>query len=362
MVGKQPLEKRVNKQGILFVGGSDYYPSDRFRLIQFIPYLKDTGFNVRFIRAIPNLYFRPRYKSKILYWGIVFITRFLRDILYAIRILLIQRGSFKYIFINRPLIPYGKIRLYEKRIFNKGIPVVFDFDDALYLDNNLRLKLEFYIGRATKVTVANKILADYSRKINNATYILPTVIDHQKYRRKGMEINSNERITFGWIGSFDAMRFALPSIRNALEKINKNPKFRFVVISDKEPTPDLVTIPYTFLKWSPEGEIVFLKVFDIGLMPLADSKFQEAKSGAKLLQYMGMGIPSIATPLGVNKEIVKNGVNGFLAGDENEWYLIMLNIINNKYDLKKVSDAAYDTAHQTYSIKAVLPKLIEIFT
>lgn len=362
MVGNQPLEKRVKNPKILLIGGSDYYPSDRFRLLQYIPYLIAEGFNVRFIRAIPNLYFKPRYNSRILYWGIIFITRFLRDALYAVRILLIKKGSYRYIFINRPLIPYGKIRLYEKKIFNKKIPIVFDFDDALYLDDYLRPKLEFYISRATKVTAANKILAHYSRNINTATYILPTVIDHQKYTKKEKEINSNDVITFGWIGSFDAMRFALPAIKNALEKININPKFRFVIISDKKPTPELITIPYTFFKWTHESEIFLLKIFDIGLMPLADNKFQEAKSGAKLLQYMGIGIPSIATPLGVNKEIVKNYINGFLAIDEDEWYNIMLDIINNKYDLKKISDAAYYTAHQYYSIKAILPKLIEILT
>jgi len=362
MAENQSLEKRVDNQEILLIGGSDYYPSDRFRLIQFIPYLEKAGFNVRFIKAIPNLYYKPKYNSRILYWGVVFIARFLRDISYAVRIKLIKKGSFRFIFINRPLIPYGKIRLYEKKVFNKRIPVVFDFDDALFLNDKLRAKLEFYISRATKVIAANKILADYSRMINNETNILPTVIDHLKYKKKEFKFNNNEAITFGWIGSFDAMRFALPSIRNPLLKISQAQKFRFVIIADKEPTLDLVSIPYTFFRWSSESEVLLLKTLDIGLMPLANNKFQEAKSGAKLLQYMGLGIPSIASPLGVNKEIVKNGINGFLATNEDEWYNIMLDILNNKYDLKIISDAAYETVHQKYSIKAVLPKLIEILT
>ena len=349
------------KSRLLLIGGSNFYPSDRFRLIQYIPYFKKSGFEVRFIYAIPNLYFKPKISSKPLFWLLVYISRWLRNIIYKIRVFLIRKNSFNFILISRPLLPFGKIRSFERAIFRKNIPVIFDFDDALYLDPQLKLKVDFYINSASKISAANYILAGYSTALNLNTTIIPTVIDNSKYKKKECTYGSRESIKFGWIGSFDAMRFALPSIKNVLNKVKNNARFELIIISDKRPSNEIVDIPFTFYKWSAENEISLLNIIDVGLMPLVNNKYQEAKSGAKLLQYMGIGIPTISTPLGVNKEIVTDSINGFHASTDSEWQTIITNILNNEYDLKRIGEDAYVTAHEKYSIKAVLPSLLQLF-
>lgn len=346
---------------LLLIGGSNFYPSDRFRLNQFIPYFKKNGLEVRFIYAIPNLYFKPKISNKPLFWIVIFISRWLRNIIYSIRVFFIRKNSYNFILISRPLLPYGKIRSYERAIFRKNIPVIFDFDDALYLDPQLKLKVDFYIKNASKISAANYILAGYSKALNINTFVIPTVIDDAKYKKKEWTYDSRGIIKFGWIGSFDAMRFALPCIKNVLNKVKDITRFELIIISDKKPSKEIVDIPFTFYKWSAENEISLLNIIDVGLMPLVNNKYQEAKSGAKLIQYMGIGIPTISTPLGVNKEIVTDSINGFHASNDLEWQTIITNILNNEYDLKRMGEDAYATAHEKYSIKAVLPSLLQLF-
>ena len=54
-------------------------------------------------------------------------------------------------------------------------------------------------------------------------------------------------------------------------------------------------------------------------MPLPDTEWTRGKCGFKGLTYMALGLPAVMSPVGVNTEIVEDGVNGFLAGSEDAW-------------------------------------------
>jgi len=347
------------RQRIIFIGKSNFGPSDRFRLIQFIPYLVKNGINVKYLSSIPNIYYKPPTKNKYIYWSLIYLAQAIREVIWTIRIILISSSRTSKIFINRPIIPYGKIRFFEVAIFKKGIPIIFDLDDAIYLNPNIKEKVDFYLKNSRIITVGNNTLKKYALQKNSNVIVIPTVIDHEIYKKKQVK-NNNQDLVFGWIGSFDSMRSTLPIIKTALYNAFKIRAFKLIIIADKEPSTEMVNIPFHFYRWSSEEEINLLKLIDIGLMPLPLTEFHASKCGAKLIQYMGIGIPSISSPIGVNREIVKHGINGFQAIDEFEWQTIVLNILNNKYDLEEIGNEAFNTAHENYSIKAVLPQIIEL--
>ncbi|MFM7682850.1 MAG: glycosyltransferase, partial [Bacteroidota bacterium] len=109
--------------------------------------------------------------------------------------------------------------------------------------------------------------------------------------------------------------------------------------------------PLHFIKWSLETEVESLKKIDVGIMPLVDDLESRGKAGFKLLQYMGLGIASIASPLTINTEIVDHNRNSFLANDINEWRSILIEILSNKVELLKIGEEARKTVEKNFSFK-----------
>ncbi|MCD6311273.1 MAG: glycosyltransferase, partial [Elusimicrobia bacterium] len=104
-----------------------------------------------------------------------------------------------------------------------------------------------------------------------------------------------------------------------------------------------------------------LQSLDIGLMPLPDNNWTKGKCGLKALQYMAVGVPVVVSPVGVNREIIRDGENGFLADSEGEWLEKLSLLIENKELREKLGEMGRKTVEEKYSIKVNLPKLLAIF-
>ncbi len=177
------------------------------------------------------------------------------------------------------------------------------------------------------------------------------------YLRKEID---DDVVTIGWVGRWSSS-FYLESLVNVFERIYRNFAkviFKFVGAAPFDYPSHL---PIEFIPWRLETEIEDLIPFDIGIMPLADDIYAKGKCGFKLLQYMALGIPSIASPVGVNQEIITDGENGFLATSENEWFEKLSLLISNKKRRKMVGIAARETVEERYSLNNALPLLITIF-
>ncbi len=219
-------------------------------------------------------------------------------------------------------IGFSPIELRMLRRANRHI--VFDFDDAIMfreakyerrLDGRNFEKFLRTMKVCAAAAAGNRFLAALAEACGAPATVLPTSIDLQKYRVK--EHHDGPGLTIGWVGLSDGLRY-LKDIQPALKRLTEqHPRLHLKVISDKP--LELEGIRITNERWDAEKEQEQLASFDIGIMPLWDSLWTRGKCGYKILQYMGVGLPVVASDVGVNGEIISPGENGFLARKPDDW-------------------------------------------
>jgi glycosyltransferase involved in cell wall biosynthesis len=114
----------------------------------------------------------------------------------------------------------------------------------------------------------------------------------------------------------------------------------------------MVSIP-----WTEQTEVASIASFDIGIMPLLDAPFERGKCGYKLIQYMACGLPVVASPVGVNCQIVEHGVNGFLADTPEQWEQVLMTLLADAGLRQRMGAAGRRKVEQHYSIQVTGPKL-----
>jgi glycosyltransferase involved in cell wall biosynthesis len=282
---------------------------------------------------------------------------------------LIKASHFDFIFIHRESIPFGP-PIFEF-ILAKALrkKIIFDFDDAIWLNNYsqnneilkffkcARLRTNKSIKWSYKVSCGNKYLQNYALKLNSKSTHLPTTID-TSYHSKSRDFDS-EKTIIGWTGSHSTIMY-LDAIIPVLKQLEERFQFEFHVISDFNPKFDLKS--YRFIPWNIETEIEDLSKFKIGIMPLPDTEWAKGKCSFKALQYMALGIPPIASPVGTNLDVIKHGVNGFLCTSDEEWKIALEKLLlASKKELDPIMANAIETIESHYSYNANKTRFLSLF-
>jgi glycosyltransferase involved in cell wall biosynthesis len=244
--------------------------------------------------------------------------------------------------------------------------MIFDFDDAVFVayrspSNGYLSYLKFpgktgtIIARSAHVMAGNAYLAEYSRAFNQNVTIVPTTIDTDKY--VPFDRAGNEIPVIGWSGSYSTVQH-LDTIRRPLQELAKRHRFKLRVIGTREYEIDGVEIEA--LPWRAETEVEDLQRMDIGVMPLPDNQWSRGKCGLKALQYMALGVPTVCSPVGVNTEIINDGVNGLIASDE-EWIEKLSQLIIDINLRKRLGDAGRATVVDRFSARSQAPLVADIF-
>lgn len=331
--------------------------SNRVRVEAYLSRLKQDGVEY-VVRPFASslfykiLYQNGRYALKTLFFIASIINRFL-DIFRAM--------SCDMVFVHREACPIGPACL--EKIFHKmGKPIIFDFDDAIYLpvhsERNPIIerfknpgKIKDIIAMSRCVIAGNKYLADYARQFNKNVVIIPTSIEMDHSRVPVSDKRENKKIVIGWIGSTSTEKF-LDLLTDVFMELNKKYpdriEYHFIGAQDKDPRLDNAVN----IEWSLEKEISLLSQCDIGLMPMPDNEWTRGKCAYKALLYMSMSTPVVASPVGVTTEIIKDAHNGFLASTPREWVDKISLLVEGAALRKRIGLEGRKTVEESYSIEA----------
>ncbi len=342
----------------------DLNPGQRYRIEQWEPLLREQGVEITYsafsFPALSDVLYRPGHHLRKALLMMAALSMQSRAVVRA------QRFDLVYIFREAAL--FGPAMI-ETGIAWQGIPLVYDFDDAIFVSykspsNSYLSYLKFFgktagtCRRARQVIVGNRHLLDFAMQYNTEVTIVPSTIDTSKYRPELRRRSSDSVPVIGWTGSYSTLQH-LQRAFPALTKLAKRHRFRLVVVGTE--APEIPGVDVEFRRWSPETEVHDLADIDIGIMPLPDNPWSRGKCGLKALQYMALGIPPVISPVGVNTEIVNHGVNGFLAESEDEW-VDRLSHLSEYPDLRSVlGRTARQTVEDRYSAHVAAPRVLETF-
>ncbi len=339
-------------------------PGQRFRFEQYMEHLERNGFQCVLSPLVSEdddrILYRPGH-----YWEkIRFVRRSIAKRLKDLR----RKDEYDIVFIFREALMTRSTR-FERAFKRSKAKLVFDFDDSIWLTNVSEAnrfwawvkdpgKTSRIISMCDLVLAGNAYLADYAGRFNEQVEIVPTTIDTAEYRQ--VPFRTQGPICIGWSGSITTIqhfRYAIPALQAIKQKYGDRVTFR--VIGDanyEEPSLGIKGIP-----WRKDEELQDLSAIDIGIMPLPDDEWSRGKCGLKGLQYMGIGLPAIMSPVGVNGEIIQDGVNGFLASTTDEWVEKLSRLIDDPDLRQRMGTEARRTVEERYSVNAWKDRYLQLF-
>ena len=243
------------------------------------------------------------------------------------------------------------------------------FDDAIWIPfvskkNRIAFFLKFYskVGRickwSYKISVGNSFLGNFAKRFNSNVVLIPTVVNTKDVHNR-IQQHETDKPVVGWTGSFSTLKF-LDLILPVLQRLQEKYDFNFIVIADQDPR--LALKNYRFIKWNRHTEADDLLNIHIGLMPLYDDEITKGKCGFKAIQYMSLGIPPVVSGVGVNPEIVEDGIDGFVCHTNNDWEMKLEILLNDKEKRKEMGRHARNKIINRYSVEATKDKFLRLFT
>jgi len=340
----------------------DTSPGQRYRIEQWEPLLRKQGVDITYAPfesdELNSLLYKPGNMGRKL--GLV-AEGILRR--YA---LMKSVGTYDVVYVFREAALLGP-PFFERWVHRSGVPMVFDFDDAVFVSyrsptNGYLSYLKFasktrsICRMSAHVMAGNPYLAEYARQVNPNVTIVPTTIDTEKYKVIERSVEPKTPI-IGWTGSFSTVQH-LDTLRSALHRLAKQVPFRLRVIGT--PTYKLDGVDVEAMPWKAATEVKDLGDIDVGIMPLPDDSWSKGKCGLKALQFMASGIPTVCSPVGVNKEIIHDGENGFIADSDEEWIEKLSRLLHSPDLRRQLGHAGRKTVETKYSANVQAPRVFDV--
>ena len=310
--------------------------SCRYRVLQYFPYLKDHGIET-------SVFFYPR-----TWFDRVQFPRLLKE--------------FDLLYIHRKLFHPLEFWLIRRKVRK----IIYDFDDALMYRSSgprgphsisRRTKFAYMAKRVDAVVAGNQFLRSEALPYNSHVEVIPTSIDLSHYGVKN-KFHPDGPLVIGWLGSSSTLKY-LNRLMPTLETLYQHyPHFQLKIVCDQFLESSI--LPVIKKRWSFDEEGVDLQSFDIGIMPLVDDLWSRGKCGLKILQYYGAGVPAVVTPVGINRDIVKDGVNGFWAQHEEEWKGRLLRLIQDETLRREMGLRGRETVKSEYSLEVNASRILAV--
>lgn len=326
------------------VGGAS-----RVQVLQFVPYLRETGFVCVVRHMYPDVFWFTEMKSRKMNTiakaaSFVFFLALgmLKKIWYALTcwrydVVIIQKETF-------PESLYWLITVGNPRVIYELEDTLFEVNPFLKTGSVKRILLEYQamlcknmMKRAAWVIAENEYIGGEASKHNAHVLFITAPIDVKAYFPRSEQKTTGEKIVIGWIGS-GSTTYLLEMLKPMFAKLGA--KEKTVVLKTVGTRADFSVggIEHIKKEWRLEDELSDLQSFDIGLMPLDDSPFNRGRLGYKMIQYMAVGIPVVADDIGLNRTVITNGENGFLVSGKDDW-VEKLSMLIHDHELRRMLGA-----------------------
>lgn len=330
--------------------------STRQRLLQFIPALEEAHIETYVSPLFDDDYMDALARRERV--SAAYVAR--SSIRRAQTLLTIQ--DYDCVWLQYEAYPYAPAAI-EKLFLKRAKRLVIDFDDAIFhrydrhknplVRAGLSDKISRLMERADLCIAGNAYLEEYARAYTRNTIVIPTVVDTDRYLTEPR--SPNPAPVVGWMGSPSTYAQLLPTLTDLAEH-RASLGVTFSVIGsglNDSPLPGV-----TSRDWSEQTEVSDIAAMDIGVMPLPDDPWSRGKCGYKLIQYMAAGLPVVASPVGVNADIVEHGVNGFLASTPAQWRAAIADLAGDADLRARMGAAGRRKVIERYSLRAQAPRFV----
>jgi glycosyltransferase involved in cell wall biosynthesis len=357
-------KSKTNGKNILYLAA--FFPENagyNWRCRKWADELSKDGFQVDIKIGITEKEFYGNLENNTFIFLILFLHRRFWQV--------VRSKQYDTVIVRRELLifnDYGNLFL-EKLLLQIHPNAILDFDDDLTASKNHPKKITNLFGKIlrengnkfneslrlyNKFIVASnylkeKVLTENTEIDETAICVIPTCVDYNKFTPKFYEA-TNKECVLGWIGSdgnYPMLDYIIPLLNDLSDHYN----FKLIVVGGTKFEKN-VNFNIEFIKWNLHSEVENVKKIDIGLMPLLFDDESKGKGAFKLIQYMGLGIVSIATPVTINCEIISHSENSFLAEKLEDWENILKMIFKNQINLNQIGIEARNTILNGYSFEA----------
>lgn len=331
--------------------------SSRLRMMQYFPRLEAEGLVVAHHQLLDDSYLRARYANRRAYLSIM------KGYLGRVGAILESRGH-DVIWIEKDALPWVPLAV-ESMLLSRRVPVVIDIDDAVFhrydLNRNrlikrvLGRKLDRLMQRSNVVMAGSEYLAERARAAGcEWVERIPTVVDLRRYPREPKKSSGRSRIVIGWIGSPATVHY-LDALTPVLSALVERHSIRCIAVGAR---PDQVEkTPFEAVTWTEDKETQVLQEMDIGIMPIPDGPWERGKCGYKLIQYMACRVPVVGSAVGANRDIVTEGLTGFLAETDSDWRSRLEELIENPDQRRRMGDEGRRVVEQEYCLEVLAPRV-----
>jgi glycosyltransferase involved in cell wall biosynthesis len=339
---------------IAFLTSGPLVPSSRYRVLQFLPGLRALGHECLVLPSRPTKY-------GLLPWPYFGFSSLLRRGNRRRDFETLERWGADVVVLERELFNDATFDA-EQSLRRAARRLVLDVDDGLFVARPR--KFDALCALSDHVIAGNELLAARARSVTPRVTVIPTCVDLARFGGAATRAAAPSRTrVLGWTGTSWNIP-SLETLRRPLAALAREFPLELRVIAEsgrrlRRLAFERDGIATRFRRWSEASECADLRAFDIGLMPLPDDAWSRHKCGLKILQYMAAGVPAVASPVGVNAQIIRHGVNGWLAATPEEWTRTLRLLLADPARGAAVLAQARLTVAEGYSVAAHLPRLAD---
>ncbi|HZN61157.1 MAG TPA: glycosyltransferase family 4 protein [Planctomycetota bacterium] len=324
----------------LFLTNKEGTPSTRWRVLQLIPPLRQAGLECDVVELPGGMIGK----------------------LGAVQ----HASQYDVVVLQKRLLP----KLLNNRLRSHSKRLVFEFDDAVFLkksDAGVRVsdtrerRFRRTVRGADAVVTPNEYLAGVARKYSDhpeRVHVLPTAIDLARWKPRPPAKREGP-LVIGWVGT-GANAHLLEIVTVPLQRVcRRHPDLEVRVICDDAPA--ISGYPVRTQPFSAETEVEDVRSFDIAIAPQIEDPWTRGKVSTKLLAYFAAGLPALASDVEAHRTLVRDGVNGFLAGTLSSWEERIEKLIASPELRDSLGAEARRTVESEYSLEATVPRYVDLF-